>query len=130
MCGTLFAEWRIKYMSIRDNIYMATSELLEAIDECNDSDITKLTTELMNYISFCQKTTKRLRDYSTDRMVSTYLRGNVLVHKLTGAKHVITEEEFTDEFDVYDFVCVEPHKDGDYNYYCEDMNCKCHKKRK
>ena len=117
------------YMSVRDNVYMATSELLEALDEVGDADMERLSSQLSEYVAFCQKTTKTLRDYSMNRKVSLYLRGNVLAHKLTGAKHVVTEDEFLDEFDVYDFVCVEPHADGDYNYYCEDEKCKCHRRR-
>lgn len=109
---------------------MATSELLEALDECNDGDVTRLSSDLDNYVIICQSTTRKLRDYAMNRTVSIYLYGNVLIHKVTGAKHVVTEDEFTDEFDMYDFVCISPHKDGDYSYVCGDMNCKCHKKRK
>ena len=115
-------------MSLRDNVYMATAELLDYLDKCQDKDIISLSAEVSDYISACQRMTDKFRNISVDKIIPIYLQGNVLEHKLTGAKHVITEDEFVDEFDVYKFVCVEPHGDGDYSYYCEDSNCKCHRR--
>ena len=112
-------------MSLRDEVYMATSRLVDTLDSCDDAGLERIRSDISEYMRISAYLTSRIDENAHGRVVSKYARGNVLVHKLTGVKHVVREREFEDEFDVYEFVSEFPHGDGKYNYLCGDPKCKC-----
>ena len=115
-------------MSLRDDVFMSANQLLESLDRVDDAGLQRCSQEISEYLrgaKFLNQSLENNIDGST--VASMYMRGNVLAHKLTRVKHVVTDEEMLDEYDVYDFICEQPHGDGDYSYKCYNDDCKCMK---
>jgi len=112
-------------MSLRDDIYMSTAQLMENMDRCNDASLERCHNEASEYLRLCRYLTQCFENSMKDNVASMYMKGNVLRHKMTGSKHVVTEDEYIDDNDIYEFICEAPHLDGDYSYTCGKSYCRC-----
>jgi len=63
-------------------------------------------------------------DNNTTTQTKKYSAGNVVFNKVKGRK-VVLARDFEDTTGLYEFVCNEPHEDGDYSYLCGSDYCRC-----